>query len=143
MSLDELRDDLKRNLAEARRITNVQEMRDHLVNTLWPTLEAMTEVMDEHDDSIAELVDHEEDYLQPETAGLFAAVIGTGMNLAAELKKRLTAADTELQKQVGDYEQLCEQAVLVLNEITMVPADGEPDDNEEDDDAEATEDDDE
>lgn len=144
MSLDDLREDMKRNVAEAKRLTSVQEIRDHLVNTLWPFLEAKIDVLEEMDDAVAELVDQQEDYLQPDTAGLFAAVIQSSMGLAAELRKRATAADAELLKHIGAHEQLCEQAIAVLGEITMVPAEGQDtedteDDEEEDGDAEAPE----
>lgn len=136
MSLDELRADLARNIAEAKRITNVQEMRDHLVNTLWPFIEANIDVVDEIDDAVAELVDQQEDYLQPETAAVFAAVVQSSLQLLAVLKTLAPRDNAELQLQIAQHEQLCAQAVAVLGEVTMIPED---DEEGEDDEAEAEE----
>ena len=136
MSLDELRADLARNIKEAAGIAD-QTARQHLQNTLWPFLEAMLEVVDEMDDAVAELVDQQDDYLQPETAGVFAAVIQSSLALTAELRKRI--AEPALVEQITQHEQLCAQAVIILGEITMIPEEGE----EAEGNAEATEDDDE
>jgi hypothetical protein len=137
MSLEELREDLKRNLAEARSIVTIEQMRDHLVNTLWPFMEAKLDVLDEIDDAVAEIVDQQEDYLQPETAAIFAAVIQSGLMIAAELKKK-APGDATATKLIAQHEQLCNQAVEVLGAITMIPTeDGEDDDEESEDDDEA------
>lgn len=140
MSLDELRDDLKRNMAEAKRITTVQEMREHLLNTLWPFIEANLDVMEEIDDAVAELVDHQEDYLQPETAAVFAAVIQSSLQLAAELRKR-AADDATLLNQITQHEHVCQQAMIMLGDVTMVAssdaAQGDGDESDEDEDADA------
>lgn len=130
MSLDELREDLKRNLAEARAIVTIDQLRDHLVNTLWPFMEAKLDVLDEIDDAVAEIVDQQEDYLQPETAAIFAAVIQSGLMIAAELKKK-APGDSTATKLIAQHEQLCNQAVEVLGAITMIPAEGEEDDEDE------------
>lgn len=128
MSLDELRNDLKANMAALVKITP-GETRDHLKETLWPFLEALVDVVDEIDDAVAELVDQQEDYLQPETAGVFAAVIQSSLQLAAELKKR-AGTDLNVVKAIGLHEQLCEQAMTVLGEITMIPSDHDEDDDD-------------
>jgi hypothetical protein len=132
MSLDELRDDLRRNLAEARTLTSVEQIHDHLVNTLWPFIEAQLEVIDEIDDAVAELVDQQEDYLQPETAAIFAAVVQSSLHLGAELKKR-AGGDTSVLKLISNHEQICEQAIETLGAITMVSADEETETNESED----------
>jgi len=124
MSLDELRDDLKRNMAEAARLANTGAPGLHLHQTLWPFLEALVDVVDEMDDAVAELVDHQEDYLQPETAAIFAAVVQSSLQLAAELRKR-SGGDPLLGKLIANHEQICAQAVEVLGAITMMPAEGE------------------
>lgn len=128
MSLEELRADLKRNAAEVANLTTVEQVRDHLLNTLWPFLEAKLDVVDEIDDAVAELVDQQEDYLQPETAAIFAAVVQSSLQLAAELKKR-AGGDAALLKLVSNHEQICERAAELLGDITMMPveADGEAD----------------
>lgn len=130
MSLDDLRADLKRNMAEASRLTTVVEIRDHFVNTLWPFVEAVVDVVDEMDDALAEMVDQTEDYLQAETAGVFAALVQSSLLLSAELRKR-AAGDDLLVKRIDAHEQLCQQALATLGEITMIATDGE---NEESDD---------
>jgi hypothetical protein len=130
VSLDDLRADLKRNMAEASRLTTVVEIRDHFVNTLWPFVEAVVDVVDEMDDALAEMVDQTEDYLQAETAGVFAALVQSSLLLSAELRKR-AAGDDLLVKRIDAHEQLCQQALATLGEITMIATDGE---NEESDD---------
>jgi uncharacterized protein YydD (DUF2326 family) len=136
VSLDELRADLKRNVAEASRLTTVAEIREHFINTLWPFIEAQLDVVEEMDDAVAELVDQTEDYLQSETAGIFAALVQSSLALSAELRKR-AAGDELLVKRIDAHDQLCQQAMATLGEITMIAPDGdEPDDEEEDDDAE-------
>ena len=137
MSLDDLRADLKRNMAEASRLTTVVEIRDHFVNTLWPFVEAVVDVVDEMDDALAEMVDQTEDYLQAETAGVFAALVQSSLLLSAELRKR-AAGDDLLVKRIDAHEQLCQQALATLGEITMIATDGE---NEEGDDEDEDEED--
>src|SRR5512143_1587886 len=121
--------------------------REHLRNTLWPFLEAIVDVVEEMDDAVAELVDHEEDYLQPETAAVFAAVIQTSLALMVELKKRPDLATAQLavtgpdgkpiavglKDAVEQHEQLCAQAIELLGSVTMIAS--EDDEDEEDEDA--------
>ena len=133
MSLDELREDLKRNIAEARTLTGADSA--HLNGTMWPFIEALVDVIEEIDDAFAEHIAHEEDYLQPETAAIFAAVVQSSLQIAAELRKR-AGADPVLAQLIGNHESICEHAVAVLGEITMVPSDDD-DDEENDDDDEA------
>lgn len=130
MSLDELRNDLKRNLDEARACTSWEQVRDHLVNTVWPFVEAQLDVVDEMDEALQEVVEHEEDYLQPDTAAVFAAIVQLSLTMGAELKKR-APGDKEIGMLVAQNEQICAQAVEILQAITMVPND---DDEEEDED---------
>ena len=132
MSLDDLRADLKRNMAEASRLTTVVEIRDHFVNTLWPFVEAVVDVVDEMDDALAEMVDQTEDYLQAETAGVFAALVQSSLLLSAELRKR-AAGDDLLVKRIDAHEQLCQQALATLGEITMIATDGETEEGDDED----------
>jgi hypothetical protein len=128
-SLDELRDDLKRNVAEARTLTTIDQVIGHINNTMWPFVEVVLDVVEEQDGSIRELVDHEEDYLQPETAAVFAAVVQSSLQLAAELRQR-AGADAMIAQLVSNHELLCEQAVMVLGQVTMVPDDDDEDDED-------------
>lgn len=145
-----MRADLKRNLTDAKHVAD-SSTREHLQDTLWPFLEAIVEAIEEIDDSVAELIDHEEDYLQPETAAVFAAVIQSSMLLVAELKKRdigvatIAATRTDgttvqvaLKDAVEQHEQLCAQAIELLGSVTMMM---QEDDKEDDGEAETTEDD--
>lgn len=140
MSLDELRADLKRNMAEAKTLTNFAEVRDHFVNTLWPYIEAKLDVLEEMDDALAEIVDQQEDYLQAETAGIFAAVVQSSLQISAELRKR-AAGDDLLVKRLGQHDQLCRQALEMLGQITMISPDDDGNDEEEGEDADADEED--
>jgi hypothetical protein len=139
MSLDELRADLKRNITEAMKLTTFAEVRDHFVNTLWPYIEATLDVVEEMDDAVAELVDQTEDYLQAETAGVFAAVVQSSLLISAELRKR-AAGDELLEKRIAAHEQLCQQALEMLGQITMIAPDddGEDEDEDEDDEGEGS-----
>lgn len=129
MSIEALREDLKRNLAEARACASWEDLQKHLTETLWPFLEGALDEMDEMDEAIAEVVDQQEDYVQPETAAVFAAVIQLGLQLGAELKKR-HPNDTNVAAAVEQYEQICQQAVEVLGQITMVPNEEDEDEDE-------------
>jgi hypothetical protein len=126
VSLDELRDDLKRNMAEAGRLTTVAEIRDHLVNTVWPFIEAKLDVVEEIDDAVGELVDQQEDYLQTDTAAIFATLVQSSLQLAAELRKRADG-DQLLAKRIDAHELLCQQAMTTLGEITMIDNDDDGD----------------
>ena len=126
MSLDELRADLARNMGDAQRVID-PAARAHLEQTLWPFLDALLDQVEEIDDAVAELVDQQEDYLQPQTAAVFAAVIQASLELAAELKAR-AGADPGIARKISDHDQLCQAAIGVLGEITMViPADEDED----------------
>ena len=118
MSLAELRADLARNVREAQGVAE-PATRTHLEQTLWPFLEALIDQIEEIDDAVAELVDQQEDYLQPQTAAVFAAVVQAGLELAAELKAR-AGADPGIAQKIADHDQLCQAAIGVLGEITMV-----------------------
>lgn len=144
MSLDEIRDDLKRNLAEAKLLmpsggnpTVPASIAVHLCETLWPFLESLVDTVDEIDDAVAELVDQQEDYLQPETAAVFAAVVQSSLQIIARIKPMVPRDQTEFLQQLADHEQLCAQAVEVLGAVTMIEVDG--DDEEGDAEAEQTE----
>lgn len=130
MSLDELRKDLTANVAEASKLTSVEGIRNHLVNTMWPFQEAVLNELEEIDDAVAEMVDQTEDYLQPETAAIFASLVESSVGLAQELRAKTT--DDITLKRIAEHEKLCQLAMTTLGEITMVaPADGDDDDGDE------------
>lgn len=126
MSLAELRADLARNVREAQGVAE-PATRTHLEQTMWPFLEALIDQIEEIDDAVAELVDQQEDYLQPQTAAVFAAVVQAGLELAAELQAR-AGADPGIAQKITDHDQLCQAAIGVLGEITMVVGGDEDED---------------
>lgn len=134
MSLDDLRDDMKRNLAEAKRCGTVQELKAHIVDTLWPWLEAQLEVTEEIDDAVGELVDRTEDYLQAETAAIFATLVQGSLEISGELRKR-AAGDELLIKRLDTFDALAAQAMATLGQITMIDADDEEGDEDDEDEA--------
>lgn len=131
MSLEDLRNDLKQNIAEASKLATVDQIRDHLVNTLWPYVEAQLEVVEEIDDAVAELSEQTEDYLNPETAGIIGALVQSGLHLSAELRKH-SAGDELLIKRLDGHDQLSQQVMEMLGQITMIPDGEEPDDEGDD-----------
>lgn len=133
MSLDEIREDLKRNMRDVRSVLD-ENTRNHLANTLWPFLEALIEEVAEIDDAVAELVDQQEDYLQPGTAAVFAAVIQSSLQLLGQLKPLVPNDNTELLQQITAYEQLCGQAVEVLGAVTVTAGDDDEEDEDDDED---------
>jgi uncharacterized protein YydD (DUF2326 family) len=124
MSLDDLRADLKRNMSEAKRLAPTGAPGVHLHETLWPFLEAIVDVLEEVDDAVAEMVDRTEDYLQAETAAIFAALVQSSLLLSDELRKR-AAGDELLLKRLAAHDELCGQAMATLGEITMIAPDGD------------------
>lgn len=136
MSIDELRADLKRNMDEAKHFASMGQPALHLHETLWPFLEALVEIIDEQDDAIRELVLREENYLQPDTAAIFAAVVQSSMQLAAELQKR-AAGDQAIAQAIAVHQQYCAEAVEILGMITVIPDEDEDDEEEDGDDDEA------
>jgi hypothetical protein len=134
--MDDLRADLKANIAEASKL-ELSQLPRHLRDTLWPFLESLVENFEEVDDAVAELVDQSEDYLQQETAAVFAAAIESGLQLASELRAR-AGGDELLLKKIAQHEQLAKAALEVLTQATMLSpedADEAEAEGEEDDDA--------
>lgn len=130
MSLEDLRHDLVANLKESRGIAD-PATRQHLAETLWPFLEALVDIVEEIDDAVGELVHQQEDYLQPNTAAVFVAVIQSSLALAGDLKAR-AAGDPDISRRITEHEQLCEAAAAILGDITMVPEGDEDEDEEQD-----------
>lgn len=125
--MEELKSDLAANLAEAQRlIATGGSTGAHLAQTLWPFLEALVENIEEIDDAVAELVGQQEDYLQPETAAVFAAVIQSSLDLAQELRAR-ALEDATIAGKIAQHDALCEQAIAVLADVTLIPEDDGPD----------------
>lgn len=133
MSIEDLRRDLKSNLAEVSKIGDGAVAR-HLRDTLWPFLEAMLDDVEEMDDAVGELVQQQEDYLQAETATNFVALVQLGRQIAAELAKRASGEEDAL-RMCGAYEKLAIDAMGVLEQITVMPSDESASDDNADEDA--------
>lgn len=143
MSVHELRVDIDRAIADLPAVTlfSVDDVKKYLTETLLPLLDSTCMEMEEHDEDIGGLMDIAEgdtDMLQPETAGIFALVIKAGLEVTAELAKRLrpgNAGDEKWKKKLAQMQQICKAAEAKLFEITVeeeapdedAPADAVPD----------------
>jgi len=127
MSMEELKADLRRNLTDAAKLEGFSAVGKHLVNTLWPFLEALVENVEEIDDAVAELVSQQEDYLQPETAGVILALV----EVAGAMAGRLAGAEDDETKQLlALHAHLSQEVTSLLEQITL---DGSDEDDGEDD----------
>jgi hypothetical protein len=135
MSLEDLQSDIDRNLGEldAHAFSSPDEIRAYFRDTMYPLLASVSSELEDIDNDVADMVQQSEDILQPETAGLFAAVIVGAVQVMAALEKRLKA-NTNDNKWLAKIQQLrhvCDLAQKTLHEITVQPdADEPPDDAE-------------
>ena len=114
-------------------LTTPAEIMALLKNDIVPFMGSSVKELAELDDTVADLYANAEDILQPETAGLFAALILTGRPLLMELQKRLTPADTKIAVALKEWLSLSKSAERTLADIT-VPDDDEDDDDDDDED---------
>lgn len=117
-------------------VTDVGDLKKHLEDTLWPTLEALAELhettaneIDEIDNAVVELAEGDGEMLTPETAGLFANLILSGKDIAAELEKRLTANEGPMKAKVAAFLKLNAACEAQLEEL-VVETDGDDDETE-------------
>jgi predicted RecB family endonuclease len=92
VTVETLQEDLKANVASLKDLTalsSVDDIVNHLKNTLWPFQESVLEQLEDLDGCVEDLLNNAEDILQPETGAKFLAVASGGLTLVAELKKRL------------------------------------------------------
>lgn len=143
MSVETLKADLTANMRDLASLTAMaspEEIVNHLKNSLWPFLEALTEELGEVDDCVADMIEGADDILQPETAEVFSAIIAGGIACAAALRARITReSDPALSKVVDEFEKNLKDGEAILREIvidTGEPLGDEDDDAEEDDDDE-------
>lgn len=146
MSLDDLKADLQRNVAdlEATTMYGVDDLKKYLRETLWPFLHVVVEEMEELDSDISDMVEGSEDILQPETAGIFAVVIVQAMDLCKELETRLRkndVADQTVKKKVAQLRNVCGIAQQTLMDITVHPDPSKDESNGNDPDGKTAEDD--
>lgn len=135
MSIEELQTDLKANMEEARALvldpdTSPTTVSSHLLNTLWPFLENVVAELSEQDDVVTDLIERNGDMLQPETAGIFAAIILGARGLAQAEIKRAGSTTAEM----ATFVALLDEGEQQLSEITI---DVDDEDEEEDEDPDA------
>lgn len=126
-TLDDVREGAKTLIG----ITDVGDIVTHLKDSLWPALEAVAEQAlanaEDNDDLgnvVEELAEGEGEMLTPETAGVFANILLSSEELAAELLKR-HPTDADVIKRVKAHRLLLTAGQSVLAEITV----GDPDDD--------------
>lgn len=146
MSVEELKADLEANTAIIRGLngplTTAPEIVALLQGTIWPFIENVVNELAEVDEGVHDLYSGAEDILQPETGAVFAAIIGGGLGLIAQLEARIAPNDPERQKlkrAIEEWKKMAKEGEEILMEI-VVPDDP---DEAEGDDAEGEEDDDE
>jgi hypothetical protein len=139
VSIEQLRKDMKESTAALAQLCStpgkpptVEGLAGFIHLTMWPTLESVVDELGDVDGCVEDLLNASEDILQPETAQLFAALVVAGRGMAAELSKRLTAADAETRQLVAGFLELATAAEAAISEIT-VPEDDDDDDDDEDD----------
>jgi ABC-type transporter Mla subunit MlaD len=128
MSVNQLKSDLARNI---RSLSGTADVTAHLRDTLWPWLESLLDEIGEIDEAVGELVDQAEDFLQPDTAAIFANVIQACAALAGELRKR-APGDQALAMSLAQADQIVQAAAAKLAEITGL-SDGDEDDEDDED----------
>lgn len=133
MSLDTLREDLDRNIAQLpTSITSeagnaaANECLD-LIRTMWAYQEALFDELGEMDDEIVALIEKSDDVLQPATAALFATIIVGCRGAIRVLAGRLTKsdADRKIAAELAMLSQKCIDGEHKLNAITVAHAEPE------------------
>lgn len=122
----QLLEDVRAGAATLLGITDVGDLKTHLTETLWPTLEALAEQAlknandnDDLDNAVIELAEGEGEMLTPETAGLFANIILMARELSEDHEKRLLAGDTAVRTKIKAFRELLKAAESQIEEITV------------------------
>lgn len=145
MSTEQLKADLRESLATVKAMdpatTTPADIVRHLKDTLWPTIEATIDEIDEIDGSVEELtntLDGESEYLSEGTGAVFAGIIAAGLAIAGEVEK--LAIPEPMKQAIAEFRTLCRRGAETLEEIVIPDAD-EPGDGDDDNDDEEPEDD--
>ena len=138
MSVETLQEDYKANVASLKDLnamSSVDDIINHLKNTLWPFQESVLEQLEDLDGCVEDLLNNAEDILQPETGAKFLAVATGGLMLVNELKRRLQPADDpKLSAAIAEFETNANEMVATLNDITIPVLDDDEEDDEDGDD---------
>lgn len=137
MSLETLKNDLKLNMAELAQLDeNLATPKDvvrHLKGSLWPTLDAIVEELDEVDSCVADIVDGIDEILTPESAGVFSAVIAGCSTVLAALESRVTRAqEPELFKVIDELKKNMNRGTEILADVVVGESEDDYEDDEDD-----------
>jgi hypothetical protein len=146
MAIDELKAEFALNMTQCRELAKDPEVTPrqimaHLRDGLWPFIEAAVDEIEAQADIMDEIVEETGDILQPETAGVFAALIVSAQQWAIPLLKAIGKTNPDVADKLPAFETLCNEAADLLEQITVDPGDedeDEDDDPDHDDDDEET-----
>ncbi len=130
-SIEQLSADLAANLEEVALmgpLTSAQDVVNHLKNTLWPFMQNVVQNLAEVDEIAGDMYEGAEDTLQPETAGIFSALVLGTRELCNELEKLTT--DPKIVAGIKKIRIIAQKAEETLEEIT-IEVDEEEDDEDE------------
>lgn len=126
MSIEDLESDMNRNADELDSVTfaSFDDVKAYLKQTMFPLMGNMVEELADIDNELAEYVEGRADMLQPQTAGIFAAVIVHCRQLIVTVKK-LQPTNQKVLVKLEAIKKVCALAEQTLEEITVVPDSGE------------------
>lgn len=136
ITAEDLKGDVARCATELadKQFFSSEDVKKYMQDTIFPLLENTCEVIDGHDEDIESLmrmVEGQEDILQPETGAIFALAIKLGMDISAELVKRLrpqNEGDQKWKRRLAQASLAFKAAEAKLLEIVVQPE--EVDDDE-------------
>jgi hypothetical protein len=133
MSIEDLKADIDRNTEDFANVAfaSFDDVKEYVKTTLLPLVSNVVDEVAQIDDDVADMINQSADVLQPETAGIFAAVITQCKGLAEALQRRLKKGDVnddKWAKRLPKIRQVCEVAQNTLLEITVMPTDEGDDD---------------
>lgn len=133
MSIETLRADLKANLESLKTMAlpTADALKSHLVNNLWPFIDAVVDEVDEIDESVEDMVAGTE-VIHTATGEIFTGLIVSGEVLVTELVQR-AGNDQRILALVREWRELAKQGKDILEEIVIPDPDPEPDDEDADD----------
>lgn len=127
-NVSQLRADLLRN------IKNIPSDPKAAIREMWAFLEVVVDEMEDMDGSIADMAEQADDLLQPETAQLFLIVCQGAKVVAMELARLMDPKVEGNAAKIAELHLLikrADQALGVIDVITIAPREDEEDDDEE------------
>jgi len=138
VSTEQLKSDLKDNLASVKMLDPndpllAQKLLGHLKNCVWPFIEAHVDETAEIDEAVDELANGVDEVITFETGKTFVSTILGAQALVGQLKA-LSTGNVQALKAIAAWESQAEEALSIINEITL-PEDYDEDADDKDDDA--------